>query len=54
MRLVVRFSLMGGGWGLFKLHLETRILPFAIDDPCDHEVTGSAVLSTDDQQGLIG
>ena len=33
----------GGWWGLFKLHLETRILPFAIDDPCDHEVAGSAV-----------
>ena len=43
-----------GGVGVFKLHLETRILPFAIDDPCDHEVTGSAVLSTDDQQGLLG
>ena len=36
------------------LHLESRILPFAIDDPCYHEVAGSAVLSTDDQQGLIG
>ena len=43
-----------GGGGCFKLHLETRILPFAIDDPCDHEVAGSAVLSTDDQQGLLG
>ena len=45
---------MGGGGGFFKLHLETWILPFAIDDPCDHEVTDSAVLSTDDQQGLVG
>ena len=36
------------------MHLETRILPFALDDPCGHEVAGSAVPSTDDQQGLIG
>ena len=36
------------------MHLETRILPFAIDDLCDHEVADGAGLSTDNQHGVLG
>ena len=57
LRVVYSFGraiLASGGGGGFKLHLETRILPFAIDVFCDHEVAYSAVRSTDDQQGMLG